>query len=595
MLPSSTAGSLNLADLLKKVAPLLVLVLVYLYLLVLSWYRWPDAISDYGRELYSAWMIANGYDYYVHFINPYGPLASYINGFLFYVFGDSIHVLVVFNLVLTSLFLGGLYYLFGRAYGYWLGLCVSLLFLTISALSNLWFFGSVNFICPYSHDALYSFYICVAGIASIVAHEKNNKKYLLFLFGTALSLTFISKPEFFVALCGFAFIYAALRLYRGDKVDWAKSCLAAVSGFVVIISIVFAYFSINYDANTAITVIFKAIAETQSDAVRDMPYFVECMGLMEPLKNTMIVLLVGGLGILWYYVVVQRMRFPKYTLFLTVILVVASFFIGRYCFEHIPRGYIIWCPLIFLYAAYKAKTDRLMPLYAALAIFACGLLAKRLLLNDFSHYGFLLSLPASLTIVAFLLWHRISICRDAKFGIIFASFLLGISLEAHNRSWMFYQAKSYHVDGEIDSFYTWDPALGINAYGPLYNNFIEWQKKSIPEDATFVVVSDGIMLNYLARKKSTLVFTNYNPHDYFLLGESGVIDSIRESAPDFFIWIYINVSRFGRGQFGSPDAYGYELVEFIGSNYTPIYLDGADPRLNKSSGLMVLRRNDLLQ
>lgn len=590
---SSAAGSLNLAELLKKVAPLLVLVLVYLYLLVLSWYRWPDAISDYGRELYSAWMIANGYDYYVHFINPYGPLASYINGFLFYVFGDSIHVLVAFNLALTTLFLGGLYYLFGRAYGYWLGLCVSLLFLTASALSNLWFFGSVNFICPYSHDALYSFYICVAGIASIVAHEKSNRKYLMFLFGASLALTFISKPEFFVALCGFAFIYAALQLYRGDKVSWLKTGLTTVGGFIAIISVVLAYFSINYDFTTAVTVIFKAIAETQSDAVRDMPYFLECMGLMEPLKNTIIVLLVGGLGILWYFLVSQRARFSKYTTLLTVSLAIASFFLGRYCFDYIPRGYIIWCPIIFLYAAYKAKTDRLMPLYAALATFSCGLLAKRFLVNDYAHYGFLISLPASLTITTFLLRHRISIRRDAKFGIIFASLLLGISLEAHDRSWMFYQAKSYHVEAGADSFYTWDPAIGLNAYGPLYNNFIEWQKKYIPADGTFVAVSDGVMLNYLSRKASSIVFTNYNPHDYFLLGTNGVIDSISESPPDYVVWIYVDITYYRRGQFGSPDAYGYELVEYIGSNYTPIYLDGADPRLNKSSGLMVLRRNDL--
>lgn len=590
---SSAAGSLNLAELLKKVAPLLVLVLVYLYLLVLSWYRWPDAISDYGRELYSAWMIANGYDYYVHFINPYGPLASYINGFLFYVFGDSIHVLVAFNLALTTLFLGGLYYLFGRAYGYWLGLCVSLLFLTASALSNLWFFGSVNFICPYSHDALYSFYICVAGIASIVAHEKSNRKYLMFLFGASLALTFISKPEFFVALCGFAFSYAALQLYRGDKVSWLKTGLATVAGFIAIISVVLAYFSINYDFTTAVPVIFKAIAETQSDAVRDMPYFLECMGLMEPLKNTIIVLLVGGLGILWYFLVSQRARFSKYTTLLTVALAIASFFLGRYCFDYIPRGYIIWCPIIFLYAAYKAKTDRLMPLYAALATFSCGLLAKRFLVNDYAHYGFLLSLPASLTIIAFLLWYRVAVHKDTKFGLILAAFLLGISLEAYERSWMFYQAKSYCVENGVDSFYTWDPALGINAYGPIYNRFVVWQRESMPADATFITVSDGVMLNYLSRKASSIVFTNYNPHDYFLLGTNGVIDSISESPPDYVVWIYVDITYYGRGQFGSPDAYGYELVEYIGSNYTPIYLDGADPRLNKSSGLMVLRRNDL--
>lgn len=114
-------------------------------------------------------------------------------------------------------------------------------------------------------------------------------------------------------------------------------------------------------------------------------------------------------------------------------------------------------------------------------------------------------------------------------------------------------------------------------------------------EARFITIPDGIILNYLSRKNSTLPFTNYSPADYFLSGESRITDSIRRTPPDYVVWIYVDITYYRRGQFGSPDAYGYELVEYIGSNYTPIYLDGADPRLNQSSGLMVLRRNGLPQ
>ncbi|MCE5211470.1 MAG: hypothetical protein LLG40_07950, partial [Deltaproteobacteria bacterium] len=57
----------------------LILVLVGICMLKLSWFKWPDLLIDYGRELYVPWQITQGGVLYRDINHLYGPLAHYFN------------------------------------------------------------------------------------------------------------------------------------------------------------------------------------------------------------------------------------------------------------------------------------------------------------------------------------------------------------------------------------------------------------------------------------------------------------------------------------------------------------------------------------
>jgi len=68
------------------------------YMLALSWRRWPDPVIDAGHQLYTAWRLSEGALLYRDVGCLYGPLSSYLNALLFRLFGPGMMVLVWANL-----------------------------------------------------------------------------------------------------------------------------------------------------------------------------------------------------------------------------------------------------------------------------------------------------------------------------------------------------------------------------------------------------------------------------------------------------------------------------------------------------------------
>lgn len=73
-----------------------------LTMLWLSWGKWPDALNDFGREIYVPWMLAEGKILYrdLLYFNP--PLSQYWNAWWFSLFGSKFSTLVWVNIALLS-------------------------------------------------------------------------------------------------------------------------------------------------------------------------------------------------------------------------------------------------------------------------------------------------------------------------------------------------------------------------------------------------------------------------------------------------------------------------------------------------------------
>jgi predicted membrane-bound mannosyltransferase len=81
-----------------------ILVVVGSYMLNLSWFKWPDLLIDYGRELYVPWQITQGKVLYRDINHLYGPLSHYLNAFLFQIFGTGLSTLAYVNIFLVKAF-----------------------------------------------------------------------------------------------------------------------------------------------------------------------------------------------------------------------------------------------------------------------------------------------------------------------------------------------------------------------------------------------------------------------------------------------------------------------------------------------------------
>ena len=64
--------------------------------------------------------------------------------------------------------------------------------------------------------------------------------------------------------------------------------------------------------------------------------------------------------------------------------------------------------------------------------------------------------------------------------------------------------------------------------------FLEFARK-LPEETTFIVAPEGVMLNYLARRNNSSRYYSFIPFEVELYGEETIIADFNKNPPDYFI------------------------------------------------------------
>jgi hypothetical protein len=145
----------------KTIAPLGVLLLVFIILTTLSWHKSGDILIDFGRELYTPWRLSLGEVLHRDVATLFGPFSSYWNGLLFKIFGASVQTLVVANLVLLALVTLLLYDLFRLMSNNWVAVLAGFLFLVAAGFPHFMRLGNYNFLTPYSHKMTHGFFLSI--------------------------------------------------------------------------------------------------------------------------------------------------------------------------------------------------------------------------------------------------------------------------------------------------------------------------------------------------------------------------------------------------------------------------------------------------
>jgi dolichyl-phosphate-mannose-protein mannosyltransferase len=575
------------------------LALIFVALAAWSWGRWPDVLVDFGRELYVAWRLSEGDVLYRDVASFYGPLSPYVNALWFRLFGVSLRTLALCNMAVMALVAAGLYALVRRAGSRWGALAGATVFLAMFGFAHLVANGSFNFVAPYSHESTHGFALALGAILCALKVLDGGSRVASWAAACGLlnGLAFLTKPESFVAAAGASALLLAVA--RPPKQTLAVSG----AGLIAPPAIAFALLSAVMPARDACTGVLGSWAFVGNEGLRGMWYFAWSMGVDDPGRSLAALaraalpqaLLLGlAVALAWAGKKRPHLRKPRAIAAAALVLLVLAPAWRAGWWLQAARPLPLWTLLAVATSAWAIRRRRGQPDFPvhatrlAFAVFALLLLPRIVLNARLYHYGFVLALPATLVVWAALLdWIPQALDRRGADGSVFraaALAALAVMLAFHvGESHARYRAKVYPVSAGADHFLA-------DARGPFVAATLKGLAERAPVE-TLAVLPEGVMINYLSRRRTSIPYLTMLPSDAATFGEDELLGSLRRNPPALVALVHRDSSEMGAQFFGLD--YGQRTMEWIHAHYEPIGGAG-DPPLRPGStfGVTVLRRRE---
>jgi hypothetical protein len=568
-----------------------------------TWGRWPDVLVDFGRELYVPWRLAEGDTLYRDLAWFNGPLSPHLNALLFRVFGVSLSTLVWANLALLAALVTMLYRLFADLAGRVAATSACVVLLAVFGFGHFVFFGNYNWVTPYSHEATHGTFLGFASLAALHAWGRGARPAWLVLAGLCLGLAFLTKAEVFLgALLGAGTAFALL-VQRVPELRGSFGRHLALLGGAALAPVLLAFglLALSLPVGEAFTATLGSWPSVLANEASELAYYERGMGLDRPAEKLAqlarwalgwSVALAPG-AVLAFFV---RGRLAWLGVLVGVTLAVrlgGSLVLGK------PEDWLwLGAPLpLFMLVAGAAWLVALrhLPrggeLELGLVAFGLAMLAKMILNARLVHYGFVLALPATMVVVlALTSWvpARLAargadggVFRAAALGVLIAGFhaCFGVEREILGR-------KTVRVGSGGDAFLAED-FHGVR--GPLVVRVLADLERRVPPDGTLAVFPEGVMLNYLTRRRNPTRYVNFMPPEVLFFGEPRMLAAFEADPPDVVVLVHKDTTEYGFRFFGP--SYGQRLASWIQRDYRPVERLG-DPVFQPGSlfGIQILER-----
>ena len=552
-----------------------------LALLVFTWMRWADVVSDTGRELYQAWRLSRGEVLYRDVAHFNGPLSPYLDALWFRLSGVGFAQQVLADLLvvvaLTALIVRG-----GRALtDRFTATVAGLVFLCVFAFGPLTPGGSFGYLAPYSHEMTHGALLLLLLLACLAWDLRAGGRRPPLVTGLLLGLLFLTKPELWLAGAACAG-FAVLASRRLRAIGWVAL------GAVLPPLAAWGLLAFAMPADQALRGTLGAWVHLGNPALVRMPYFRLFMGTWEPVASLgamawWTVVWTAVVGTLWLVARTAATRSPTVvTATCAALLVVAA------CLALAHRS-LSWVeamrplPLLLLVVLWRERSHVLR---TALVVLSLALLLKMLLYARVWHYGFVLGMPATLTVVAALLcWipARLSgraplIFRVGASGLVAAALAGHLALLADER-----RAKTVEVGRGSDAF--WADA----ERGEVMRVAQARIETLVGKDQTLAVLPDGVMLNYLTRRRNPTPYIIGNPADMAMFGEAAMLRAYASAPPDWIALVACDTTIYGFPYFGRD--YARSLAAWMDRNYVLAEVIGAPPFTGGGFGVALLCRS----
>jgi len=547
-------------------------------LAIWSWRRWADVQVDFGRELYVPWRLASGDVLYRDLSYFNGPLSPYLNSLGFRLFGEGYSVLAGMNLVVLAAACVMLYLLLREAGDPLSAFAGTLSLIWISAFQHLTFFGNYNWIAPYSHEITHGIALALAALLTAARARREPSPWKYVVTGLALGLVFLTKAEVFLA----AAVSVALMLAWPSKSEARASgrsltLLAGAAALPALLS--WLLLAVPLGGGGALVGVLGSWSGIFSSAVPELAFYTNGMGFDEPGANLIelirwaakLAIVLGSLAALDRLLrnrVVNRIAAILAAIAIALVLARADLDWGQAARP---------LPLIVLsggaWSALELRRARGNELVHALLVrtslcgFAFVLLLKMLLAARLHHYGFALAMPALAVSFAMVTgWIPEALRRWTRAGVVLrfgaVGLLVGTSIAYLQLSNIRYSNKEHPLGSGADRMLA-DPVRGLG-----FELALQEIEQRFPEDATLVVLPEGVTLNYLARRRNPTPYVNFMPPELLLFGEDEIIAALEADPPDGIVLMHKDASEYGAPLFGTH--YGRKIARWVATRYEQV-------------------------
>ena len=537
-------------------------------------------LVDFGRELYVPWQLSEGRTLYTDIVYFNGPLSPYVNSLWFRALGVSIRSLAIGNAIVLAGVICLTYWLLsaiGSRFAAFMGTWILVL---VFGFGHHFANGNFNFIYPYSHEATHGMALSLAALACCWQFLMRRRLLWLAASGLLAGLAFLTKPEIFLALA--AALVASLTLaslpFRGVR-PLVELWTALVAPLVVVPLVAWGLLSLAMPARLALRGTLGGWLYLANSQLIGQTYYRKLMGTFAAGESLLIVARWLGIYALLIALAWLLALWTPTRRGWTEILALGAF-AGTAAVSVMFRGALFSDGLVplpfFMVAAgclvavrnLRNGSEPAGQTITALAaiVFALVLLLKILLKTQAAHYGFALALPATMILIIIMLdWIPAAIERRGGHAAIFRAAWLG--------AMAVFVGASLEVDHHMFALKTVLVGTGGDAIGalPMYGDAVDAVlgdiARSVKPRETIVVLPEGVMINYLARRDSSIPYTNVLPPELIMFGEDAILAALADHPPDYVALVPSNLSEFGYHSFG--DDFALKIWDWLQANYQP--------------------------
>jgi hypothetical protein len=569
--------------------PAALLIVAFAAMLWWTWLGWPDPVVDFGRELYVPWRLSAGEALYRDIAYFNGPFSPYFNALMMKLFGVSLATIVTANLVILALLVAMVYRIVLLVGDRLAATLAGVLVICVFAFLQLGGVGNYNFVTPYSHEITHGVALSFAALLCVARFVRTGRTIWAAAAGLVLGLVFLTKPEVFVAAAGAASIgiLVALRSRRVSR-GYALAVLGQYAASVLVAPILAGVLLlIRIGPADAVRGVFGGWLYLFDPRLNQMKFYQRVFGTLS-LANTAHSVVIDAI---WYAALAAvvtaialtiRARWHANRWVFAVALVVSS--AGMYgIYQLVPTGewqiafrglslvmfgiviaLLVWIARLRRHAG--AIEERAV-LRLVLAIFALLLLGKVFLNVLLYHYGFALTMPAAIVVVAASAsWGPQIIDRTGGSGHVAraaAVSLVGLVIFVHLRVYgAIYSRRDVTVGSGRDQFRARD------ARGLAVDRMIEVLRK-LPPGATVATVPEGAMINYLARRVNPTGYINLMPPEVVMFGQRRILEAFERRPPNYVVRVLASDSSDAGFKSFELD-YGREVYAWIMQHYRSV-------------------------
>jgi hypothetical protein len=611
-----------------------------------SWRRWPDVLIDFGREMYTPWQLTLGKHLYRDVAWFNGPLSAYFNSGWFRLLGVSLMTIVGVNAVLLACMMFLLYALLTALSGTRSAVAGLLAFVAVFAFTQGDEHGNYNYICPYSHELTHGLLLALVVLYLLFAYMRTGRRDLVSLAGATLGLVTLTKVEvclsaWLACAAGFGMLLV-LGLRSGRAVIRDGLILLGTASLAPLLA--FILLSRAMTASTAGAGLIFPYKAVFMKSLTTSSYYRFAMGTDEVGQNLVMMLLwvgaiaamllpgasvgrlgsnpqkarlgiavatlaaLAGVAVAWRVADVREISraLPLLLIFFSVALVVQHRRRPRDASDQGASDGSATAEMPRVERATGAETGGESVLLAqrlTFAVFAFVLLWKNMFRANLYNYGFALSMPATMFAVCGLIdwlpqwaarlprWMRGRTEPAGSAGTASGpgralrsaaiAMLCGLILLHLGNVRQRYRAEDNFVSTGRD-------AIRTDIRGVIVNRALEEIGREVAPGQSIAVFPEGVMLNYLARRSSSIRFVNFMPPELALFGEDAIVAELDAHPPDFIAFFYRPTNEYGYRGLGTD--YGIRIADWIRRHYSSVKTIEGAPGTQLFGRLVLLHR-----